>query len=595
MTFFYFLLFLKNKIRIYFKRFFYIFFFEFLKLCYNYLNIMVENIKFTDDYFQITEEKKKEEDKKENDEKGENENKKENEEKKESIDQNSQTENTNPQYEINFTPNPIIENKIEISKEIIENQNELNIYTQKTINKTLTNKKMKLDNFFKKNRHFFIMTDGGKPVYSRYGDEIENSTIFATISAIITKFTIFNSTDDKKEEINIISNSKNKIVFLKKGALIFIVLSKKNDSISLLHSQLEFVFLQLMSILTNNFYQRLEDNPSRCLTAMSDTEVLFENMIKYTSHTFASLFNSFQVLNCEFREILNKICEDNLGKGRICMILTINEIISLAHHPDIKICPGDIVLIQNLISSSESLRETETWVPICLPGISNEGYLQLYCKFDILGIGICFLTENMDPKYFMEFAEQYQNINQILMKESYNEKIMECIPNKIIDEDIEIQDDELLNALIEKMEISNVKKNFNMRESIANGINKNNKSVKGNIFDDIICGLCKHRQLNQFFPIKINNNFRNITKSEKDLLKEYNVLFDKLHLYTFEKDNFFLVEKGEDYTNAIMQNENYILICSFNFFIDFDEVSMKMNNILKQIKKNENKYFIIYK
>ena len=556
---------------------------------------MVENIKFTDDYFQITEEKKKEEDKKENEEKGENENKKENEEKKESIDQNSQTENTNPQYEINFTPNPIIENKIEISKEIIENQNELNIYTQKTINKTLTNKKMKLDNFFKKNRHFFIMTDGGKPVYSRYGDEIENSTIFATISAIITKFTIFNSTDDKKEEINIISNSKNKIVFLKKGALIFIVLSKKNDSISLLHSQLEFVFLQLMSILTNNFYQRLEDNPSRCLTAMSDTEVLFENMIKYTSHTFASLFNSFQVLNCEFREILNKICEDNLGKGRICMILTINEIISLAHHPDIKIYPGDIVLIQNLISSSESLRETETWVPICLPGISNEGYLQLYCKFDILGIGICFLTENMDPKYFMEFAEQYQNINQILMKESYNEKIMECIPNKIIDEDIEIQDDELLNALIEKMEISNVKKNFNMRESIANGINKNNKSVKGNIFDDIICGLCKHRQLNQFFPIKINNNFRNITKSEKDLLKEYNVLFDKLHLYTFEKDNFFLVEKGEDYTNAIMQNENYILICSFNFFIDFDEVSMKMNNILKQIKKNENKYFIIYK
>ena len=558
---------------------------------------MVENIKFTDNYFQISsEETKKEEDKKENEEKKETEDKNENEDKKESEIQNPQTEKTTPTLEIlTFTQHPIIENKTEISKEILENKNQLNIYTQNTINKTITNKKMKLDNFFKKNRHFFIMTDGGKPVYSRYGDEIENSTIFATISAIITKFTIFNSTEDKKEEINVISNSKNKIVFLKKGALIFIVLSKKNDNISLLHSQLEYVFLQLMSILTNNFYQRLEDNPSRCLTAMSDTEVLFENMIKYTSHTFASLFNSFQVLNCEFREILNKICEDNLGKGRICMLLTINEIISLAHHPDIKICPGDIVLIQNLISSSESLRETETWVPICLPGISNEGYLQLYCKFDILGIGICFLTENMDPKYFMEFAQQYQNINRILMKESYNEKIMECVPNKIIDEDIEINDEDLLNTLIEKMELSKVKRTFSTRESISNGMNKNNKSIKGNIFDDVICGLCKHRQLNQFFPIKINNNFRNITKSEKVLLKEYNLLYDKLHLYTFEKDNFFLVEKGEDYTNAIMQNENYILICSFNFFIEFDEVSMKMNNILKLIKKNENKYFIIYK
>lgn len=68
------------------------------------------------------------------------------------------------------------------------------------------------------------MSDGGKPVYSRYGDPIENNSIFATLSAMITKFTIFNS---NKENLNIISNKKNKIVFLKKGQLIFIALSKK--------------------------------------------------------------------------------------------------------------------------------------------------------------------------------------------------------------------------------------------------------------------------------------------------------------------------------------------------------------------------------
>ena len=72
------------------------------------------------------------------------------------------------------------------------------------------------------------MTEGEKPVYSRYGDEVENNSIFATISAMITKFKIFNNTDSYKEEINIISNNKNKIVFMKKGQLIFIALSKKN-------------------------------------------------------------------------------------------------------------------------------------------------------------------------------------------------------------------------------------------------------------------------------------------------------------------------------------------------------------------------------
>ena len=119
------------------------------------------------------------------------------------------------------------------------------------------------------------MTDGGKLVYSRYSDEVENNSIFATISAMITKFTIFNSTESFKEELNVISNKKNKIVFIKKGQLIYIALSKKiDDKVSLLHSQLEFLYNQLMSILKSGLYEKLEDNPSKVSFAMEGTEHL---------------------------------------------------------------------------------------------------------------------------------------------------------------------------------------------------------------------------------------------------------------------------------------------------------------------------------
>ena len=119
------------------------------------------------------------------------------------------------------------------------------------------------------------MTDGGKLVYSRYSDEVENNSIFATISAMITKFTIFNSTESFKEELNVISNKKNKIVFIKKGQLIYIALSKKiDDTMSLLHSQLEFLYNQLMSILKSGLYEKLEDNPSKVSFAMEGTEHL---------------------------------------------------------------------------------------------------------------------------------------------------------------------------------------------------------------------------------------------------------------------------------------------------------------------------------
>ena len=99
-------------------------------------------------------------------------------------------------------------NKYELPKDFIDDKNRYKTLTQKLVNKTKRNANMKLDEFFTKKRHYLIMTDGGKPVYSRYSEEVENNSIFATISAMITKFTIFNSTESYKEEINIISNNK---------------------------------------------------------------------------------------------------------------------------------------------------------------------------------------------------------------------------------------------------------------------------------------------------------------------------------------------------------------------------------------------------
>jgi hypothetical protein len=65
------------------------------------------------------------------------------------------------------------------------------------IQRTKSNKALDLDSFFKQKRHFFIMTDGGKPVYSRYGDEMENNGILATFSAIMTKLIHFAGAEEK--------------------------------------------------------------------------------------------------------------------------------------------------------------------------------------------------------------------------------------------------------------------------------------------------------------------------------------------------------------------------------------------------------------
>ena len=519
----------------------------------------------------------------------------------------------------------ICENKIKsiIPQEIILDKERCNNLTQKLVKKTKENSEIKLDKFFTKKRHFLIMTDGGKPVYSRFGDAIENNSIFATISAMITKFTIFNSTNNFKEEINVISNNKNKIVFVKKGQLIFIALSKKNDCVSLLNSQLEYLYNQLMSILTIRFYEKLEDNPSKCLTAMSGTENLFEQIIEYTSHSFVSLFDSFQVMNFfENREKLNKIAEEFRGDALYCIIMSPYEIISLAHSNQINVISSDLVLIQTLIYSTQMLRSQESYVPICLPGISEQGYIQFYSHFTEENIGIIFVTENLDPMCFMKFQEQFANLYQKLINENLVDKIMEIMKKnnnvnknynlkKDKDENADFIDEELLiNELLSQIyEKDNVlnristlpenNENFAKRKTITNkDMRSSTVKTKFNIIpEEIEYGVIWNKKLKQYILLNFDMDFRVLSKDDKKLLHEYNLLFDiyckeeKEH----EKEEFFYTKTKDEYVNIIYVYENYLCICSYNFFVDLNIAVKKSKELVKNIKKNENKFFILFK
>ena len=41
------------------------------------------------------------------------------------------------------------------------------------------------EEFFHHKRHFFILTFAGKPVYTRYGDEVKLSSFFASLSTMV--------------------------------------------------------------------------------------------------------------------------------------------------------------------------------------------------------------------------------------------------------------------------------------------------------------------------------------------------------------------------------------------------------------------------
>ena len=538
------------------------------------------------------------------------------------------------QAEVNPSSENFNQINYEFPKDFMDDKIRCNTLTQKLINKTKRNTELKYEEFFTKKRHYLIMTDGGKPVYSRYGDEVENNSIFATISAMITKFTIFNSTDTFKEELNVISNKKNKIVFMKKGQLIFIAFSKMvNDSVSLLHSQLEMIYNQLMSILTVKFYEKLEDNPSKVLTAMGGTENLFEQIIQYSSNSFVSIFNSYQIMNFEnfgeSREKINKILEENKGNSLYCILMTPYEIISFAHSNQITVQASDLILIQSLILCTEMLRTQESYVPICLPGISDQGFLQLYSHFSEENIGIIFITENIDPICFMEFQQKYKDIYDRIL-EGYSEKIIQCMRKNnnmkgkysLFKNDSEenkenIDKETLVNNLITKINNMNEKLALEGKTSSNRLPNMNNlnipnkdapkgKSLSSNlisnptisIFNGIKYGVILNRKNNQYIMLNFGMDYRTYTKKEKELIHKYIMLYDVYNNYKDKENNreeFYYLEQSEKYYNLIQVNENFVVIFSFGFFSDVEKIQKKIKDLFKHLKKYENKYFIIYK
>ena len=485
--------------------------------------------------------------------------------------------------------------------------------------RTKTNKTMKIEQFYEQKRHYFIMTEGGTPIYSRYGDEIKNCSLLATFSAIITKFTIFNNEKNSQEKLNYICNDNSIIAFLKKGKIVFIALSNKTDSISFLYSQLELLYQQLLSIVTSERMPILEEKPSSCSTVLSGINESLEQIIEYSSNTMVGLLNSFHVLPIENRQKLNNICQKYLKNALICCLITpdAKEIISLSKSNIIKLSFNDMILIQCLIMSSDSLRTGESWVPICLPGISSEGFLQLYCNFVTTDkFGIIFVTESQEQKYFNDFV----NLSRKIYNEIEEQKLLKNIENsqkkegvqksKAMGEksDISIVKDFVEGTIGVKEIIDKKEKEKNIRLQINKNVirkkisiyygvyNPNNEFIKDPLIK-LKYGIVKNKLLGQFFTVNFMNSDE-ISPNDRYIYSKYIKLYDmfnSMNTNTINVDNYFHIEKDNKYTHGIYVTDTYVILGTFNLFKSNEEVCELLKEIAKLIKTNDGNFFANFK
>ena len=557
------------------------------------------------------------------------------------INNQQNTDNTNPS-DNDLNEEYDSDNSALSNSELSDNENDT------LITRTLSNKKMDLSTFYKQTRQYFIMNVGGTPIYSRYGDEIINCSLFATYSAIITKFTVFNG--GEKENLNYIKNEYSLMVFIKKGKIFLIAVSNKNDSVSFLYSQLELLYHTLLSIITNERMPVLEEKPSTCAKFILDSNPLFEQIIEYSTHSLVGILKAYQVLPIDNRSKLNEICSKYRGESLVTGLISYDdkEIIAISKSSLIELTYNDMILIQCLIMFKTCIGDREIWMPICMPGISADGLLQLYYTYDPkIQYGVLYITEKQESTSMDTFTELAKKINDEIKEKGFLQNIEKALETKNNADNIK---EEILNNP-QEINIENLKefiktvfsnKNTNNKISYSAGLLQKNETFSesyknfttsmisptftnniGNIggiingpksnlvsIGKIACkqnskndpilklnyGIIHHRINSQYFSVNLHS-YSCLTKEEKYIMKTYIKLYD--YFCNFKNlnssENFFHIEKDYKFSHGIYVTETFIIFGTFNVFKPTNEINDVFKELVKISKQYENNLFVSLK
>lgn len=232
-------------------------------------------------------------------------------------------------------------------------------------------------------KHFFILSSSGKPIWSRHGDD---QTISNHVGIIQTIISFYQGADDALRGF---TAGDARFVILSKGHLNLVAISRLGESDGQLRTQLESLYMQILSTLTLPSMERMFSNrPSTDLRRpLQGTEVLLGALADgFTRGSIPTLFSALECLRIRksHRAVINssllKVRSPNLLYG---LIVAGGQLVSVVRPKKHSLHPGDLHLIFNMLFEAGAVKAAggENWIPLCLPGFNNTGYLYMYVSF----------------------------------------------------------------------------------------------------------------------------------------------------------------------------------------------------------------------
>ncbi|KAF2355387.1 Vacuolar fusion protein Mon1 [Trinorchestia longiramus] len=276
-----------------------------------------------------------------------------------------------------------------------------------------------------KRKHVFILSESGKPVYSRYGAEDRLVTLFGLLQALVS------IVSDNGDVLHSVQAGSHKFVFLVRSPLILAAVVDTDASTTQLLLQLVYVNSVVESVSTRAALQRHYSKRRNCdlRDLLGGTDRLITSLLHLQDTEPGLLLGAHHSLplphsiRSEITQALVQACSKikNLVFG---VVLTGLQVVSVVRLKSVVLHPADLHILCNLVQASDSLRASENWMPICLPQFDPDGYLYGHVSYLSEGCDACLLLLTVDKEHFFTLSQAKQKITEKLRRQHILEKMV---------------------------------------------------------------------------------------------------------------------------------------------------------------------------
>ncbi|KAF2278429.1 DUF254-domain-containing protein [Westerdykella ornata] len=246
-----------------------------------------------------------------------------------------------------------------------------------------TNEESVMRNWRSKLKHFLILSSAGKPIYSRHGNDELITNYMGVVQTIISFY------QSKNDGLKSFTAGEVRFLVMTKGPLNLVAISRLPESDAQLRAQLDALYMQILSTLTLPSLERMFAARANydLRRPLQGTEVLLSALADgFTRGSPSTLLGALECLRLRksHRQAINntflKTRSENLLYG---LIVASGKLVSVVRPKKHSLHPGDLHLIFNMLFEAGSVKAGggENWIPLCLPGFNNTGYLYMYVSF----------------------------------------------------------------------------------------------------------------------------------------------------------------------------------------------------------------------